>query len=255
MRLVTIGTGTVSLVPGRVCAGYFVEAGDVTLLLDCGSGVAHRMSALGLAWRGITHVAITHFHADHIADLPTLVFAWKYADLPGRSAPLTIVGPVGIAALIGRLADAFGEWLREPGFPLTITEIVAGDSVDLGSGVTLASTKVPHTAESVAYSIARGGRRLVYTGDTGFDPMLAEWARGADVLVAECSLPVEYAIPEHLTPQQCGLLAAAALPQHLVLTHFYPPVLDVNVRGIVAEHYLGPITLAEDGSTFEIEEG
>jgi ribonuclease BN (tRNA processing enzyme) len=254
VRLVTLGTGTVALSPTRVCAGHYVEAGAVKLLLDCGSGVTHRLAELQLPWRAITHVAISHFHTDHIGDLATLAFAWKYGDLPGRSAPLTIVGPQGTGALLERQAEAFGDWLRDPGFPISIAEIQPGAALDLGDGVTLRATKVPHTEESVAYSIERGGRRVVYTGDTGYDPMLAEWARGTDVLLCECSLPVAMAIPTHLTPEQCGALAAAALPKHLVLTHFYPPVERVDVLALVGAHYAGPVTLADDGSTFEIEE-
>jgi ribonuclease BN (tRNA processing enzyme) len=255
MRLTTLGTGTVALSPERVCSGYLVQAGAVTLLMDCGSGVTHRLAELALPWREITHVAFTHFHLDHVGDFATLVFAWKYGDLPGRSAPLVVIGPEGTAALLGRLADAFGDWLRDPGFPIEVVEIAPGGTRDLGDGVTLGATKVPHTVESVAYSIVRGGRRVVYTGDTGYDPMLGEWARGADVLLCECSLPASMAIPEHLTPEQCGALAAAALPQHLVLTHFYPPVERIDVRAAVAAHYAGPITLASDGATFDIEEG
>ena len=255
MRLTTLGTGTIALSPKRVCAGHLVEAGTVRLLFDCGSGVSHRLAETGVAWRDITHVAFTHFHLDHVADFATLVFAWKYGELPGRSAPLTVIGPEGTAALLGRLADAFGDWLRAPGFEITVIQIAPGATLDLGDGVLLAATKVPHTAESVAYSIARGGRRIVYTGDTGYDPMFGEWARGADVLLCECSLPAEMAIAEHLTPEQCGALAAAALPQHLVLTHFYPPVEHTDVRAAVAAHYAGPVSLASDGALFEIEEG
>jgi ribonuclease BN (tRNA processing enzyme) len=254
MRLTTLGTGTVALVPQRVCAGHFVEAGSVRLLLDCGSGVAHRLAEQRIAWRDITHVAFTHFHLDHTSDFATLVFAWKYGDLPGRSAPLVVIGPAGTVALLARLADTFGEWLRDPGFSITVREIVSGEVVDLGDSVLLGATKVPHTDESVAYSISRNGRRIVYTGDTGYDPMLGEWARGTDVLLCECSLPTAFAIPQHLTPEQCGALAAAALPKHLVLTHFYPPVEQVDICAAVAALYAGPVTLANDGDTFEIEE-
>jgi len=84
--------------------------------------------------------------------------------------------------------------------------------------------------------------------------MLGEWARGADVLLCECSLPVAMAIPTHLTPEQCGALAAAALPKQLVLTHFYPPVERVDIRALVATHYAGPVTLAVDGLMLDIEE-
>jgi ribonuclease BN (tRNA processing enzyme) len=255
MRLTTLGTGTISLTPGRVCAGHFVEAGAVSLLLDCGSGVSHRLAEHGLPWRTITHVAFTHLHTDHVADFVTLAFAWTYGDRPGRSTPLTVIGPEGTAALLGRLADAFGEWLRDPGFPFTVQEISPGQNLDLGDGVQMSAAKVPHTPESVAYSVSRGGRRVVYTGDTGYDPMFGEWAHGADVLLCECSLPTEMAIPEHLTPEQCGALAAAVLPKHLVLTHFYPAVERVDIRSLIAAHYAGPISLASDGSTFEIEEG
>lgn len=255
MRLVTLGTGTVSLSPARVCSGYLLEAGDVRLLLDCGSGVAHRLVERGLDWAGITHVAFSHFHTDHISDFATLVQAWRYGQLPPRSAPLTIVGPSGTADLLERMAVLHGAWLREPGFVVTVVELSPGGWHDLGNGVEIACVKVPHTAESVAYSIARGGRRVVYTGDMGYDPMFGEWARGADVLLCECSLPEALAIDSHLTPAQCGALAAAALPKHLVLTHFYTPVERVDIRGIVAAHYAGPVTLADDGSTFEIEEG
>ena len=109
--------------------------------------------------------------------------------------------------------------------------------------------KVPHTPESVAYSIEHGGRRIVYTGDTGPSPELAAWARGCDVLLAECSLPAEMAIPEHLTPEQCGELAAGAEPRHLVLTHLYPPVERVDIVAAVRPHFAGPITVAHDGWT------
>ena len=254
MRLTTLGTGTVSFSPARVCAGHLVQAGSVVLLMDAGSGVCHRLAEHGLPWAEITHVAFTHFHTDHISDYPTLVQGWKWGQLPPRGAPLTIIGPPGVGGMLDRMAELHGGWLREPGFAVETIELAPGASRDLGDGVVISATKVPHTADSVAYSIVRGGRRLVYSGDTGYDPMFAEWARGADLLLCECSLPEELAIAEHLTPAQCGLVAAAALPKHLVLTHFYTPVESTDVRAAVSAHYAGPISLAEDGATFEIEE-
>ena len=254
MRLTTLGTGTVSLSPARVCAGYLVEAGAVRLLVDCGAGIAHRLVERGLDWAGITHVAFSHFHTDHISDFATLVQAWRYGQLPPRAESLTVVGPAGTRDLLDRMAALHGDWLRAPGFPITVLELAAGDRVDLGDGVELGCTKVPHTPESVAYSIRRGRARLVYTGDMGYDPMFAEWARGTDVLLCECSLPEELAIDSHLTPARCGALAAAALPKHLVLTHFYTPVEQTDIRGAIAAHYAGPVSLADDGSTYEIEE-
>ncbi|HEU4641421.1 MAG TPA: ribonuclease Z [Gemmatimonadaceae bacterium] len=254
MKLTTIGTGTAAPSPSRVNAGYLVEAGGVRLLLDCGSGVVHRMAGLGIDWMGITHVAVTHFHADHTSDLPSLLFAWRWGALPPRSAPAQVIGPPGTDALLGKMADVFGRGVRYPDFPLEVRELPPGAAVELEDGVVLEAHAVPHTAESVAYCVRRGGRRLVYTGDTGPDAALAEWASGCDVLLCECSLPEELAIPSHLTPARCAELAAAARPGMLVLTHFYPPVEAVDVRGVIAEQYRGEIALAVDGWSIEIEE-
>ena len=253
MRLTTIGTGTAAPSAARVCAGHLVETGNIRLLMDCGSGVVHRMAALGIDWMGITHLALTHFHADHISDVAPLIFAWRHGALPARAAPIEVLGPAGTDALLSALAAAFGDWVREPGYPVMVRELEPGASYDLG-GATLTTRRVPHQPESNAYSIERGERRIVYTGDTGFDPSLADWASGCDVLLTECSLPADMAMDAHLTPEQCGALAERAAPSLLALTHFYPPVERVDIRALVAERFTGPLVLATDGWSTEIEE-
>ena len=253
MRLTTVGTGSVPS-PARVNAGHLVSAGRVRLLLDCGSGVAQRMSALGLDWPGITHVALTHFHADHVLDLPTLMVAWRYGLLPPRSAPLELLGPAGTADVLAKFQGLFGDTVRAATFPFRVREIAPGERVELDDGVSLEARRVPHTAESVAYCVRRGSARLVYTGDTGPDPELGAWAAGCDVLLAECSLPDELAVSLHLTPRQCAEVAGAANPSLLALTHFYPPVEQVDIRAIIAERFAGPVVLAADGWSTDIEE-
>src|SRR5262249_48647921 len=156
---------------------------------DCGSGVTRRLAELGKSWQTITHVAVTHFHIDHHGDLPTLIFALRHGMSSPRTAGLEIIGPVGTIALVERLTAAYGEWLSKPGFPLSIREITPENAFDLPGGVRLSCHKVPHTAESVAYCMERGSRRVVYTGDTGVSDTLAAWARDCNLLVCECSLP------------------------------------------------------------------
>jgi len=222
--------------------------------MDCGAGTTRRLAELGIPWNDITHVALTHFHIDHHQDLPSILFAWKYGQLPPRSTPIDVIGPVGTGSLLERLAGAYGDWVLNPGYEVRITEISPGGTFDLG-GATLGCTKVPHTPESVAYSIVEDGRRLVYSGDTGFDPAFAEWARGCDVLVLECSLPQSMAIVEHLTPEQCGEIARLAEPRTLVLTHLYPPVESVDIAALVSAAYKGPLVIAHDGLRTDFEAG
>jgi len=231
-----------------------VETGDLRLLLDCGSGAVFRMSNLGIDWMAITHVLVSHFHADHVSDIPTLVYAWRYGALPPRTASVELMGPAGFTGLFDRLDAVYDNGLRVLGFPVNVSEIDPGNAITLGPGVTVSAQKVPHTDESVAYSIQAGRRRIVYTGDTAFDPALAEWARSCDLLLTECSLPADMAVPAHMTPEQCGELAAIAKPAALALTHFYPPLEKVDVARIVAARYDGPVHLAHDGWTFELED-
>jgi len=254
MLLTTIGTGTAAPSAGRVNAGHLVEMGGVRLLMDCGSGVVHRMAALGVDWVGITHVALTHFDADHVSDIPGLLVAWRWGTLPPREAPVELIGPPGTRTLLERMGEMFGSAVASPDYPFSVREITSGEEIELDDGVVLGAREVPHTEESVAYSVRRGARRLVYTGDTGPSAALGEWARGSDLLLAECSLPDDMAIPTHLTPSRCAELAATAEPGALVLTHFYPPVERVDIRAVIGERYHGPVALATDGWAIELED-
>jgi ribonuclease BN (tRNA processing enzyme) len=253
MQLTVLGTGTIAFDAKRSCSSYYVEAGGARILMDCGAGTTRRLAELGIDWHSLTHIVISHFHIDHHQDLPSILFAWKYGQLPPRSAPVDVIGPVGTKALLEKLAAAYGEWVLAPGYDVRITEIAPDGSVDLG-GATLTCTKVPHTPESVAYSITENSRRLVYSADTGFDPAFAQWARHCDLLVLECSLPASMAIPEHLTPEQCAEVARLAEPRRLALTHLYPPVESVDIAGVISSKYNGPVVIAHDGWSTTIEE-
>jgi ribonuclease BN (tRNA processing enzyme) len=254
MRLTTIGTGTAAPHPRRAQSGALIEAGGVRLLIDCGSAVVLRMAELGLPWQNISHVANTHFHADHTTDIATLLYGWRYGQLPPRAEPVELIGPPGFRQLLDAMKVAFGTELLDPPPVITVTELPPGSDHALGEGLVLRAFKVPHTPESVAYSVSGRGRRVVVTGDTGFDPALAAWAEGCDVLLCECSLPDTLALPLHLTPRRCGALAAIARPARLVLTHFYPPVEAEDIVGQVAEQFDGDVVCCHDGWSLELEE-
>jgi ribonuclease BN (tRNA processing enzyme) len=252
MSLVTVGTGTVAPSATRSSPAHWVETGPTRLLLDCGAGTLHRLARFALAWDQVTHLAVTHFHADHVGEIPALLFALRHATVPRRSEPLVVLGPPGTVALLENLARAFGEWVTSPGFPLVTLEIVPDEPFPLADGVWLEPCKVPHTAESQAYAVRSDAGRLVYTGDTGPSEELAAFATGCDLLLAECSVPEPLPEPIHLTPALAGELAARAAAKRLVLTHFYPPVERVDIAAQVAQAYHGPFAMANDGGRFEI---
>lgn len=250
--LTTVGTGTVVPSAERSSPAHLVQSGDVTLLMDCGAGTIHRLARFGLPWQGITHVGITHYHHDHLGELGALLYAFMWGQLPPRKEPLVLLGPAGFRAKLQAIAAAYGGWVTAPGFPLEVIEVAPGPDLALVRGVTLDVCRVPHTDDSLAFAVATPDGRLVYTGDTGPSEALGDWARGCDLLLAECSLPEAMALDLHLTPRQAGELAARAGAKRLVLTHLYPPVEAVDLAGEVARAYAGPVTVARDGERFAI---
>ena len=252
MELVTVGTGTVAPSARRIAPCHWVARGDLRILLDCGPGALHRLAEFGLPWQQITHVVLTHFHPDHFGELPMLVFALRHATEPPRKEPLVILGPVGTVRLVKALAQGFGAWLLDPGFPIGILDVRDGEPFPLNADVSLETCHVPHTPESVAVSVTAPEGRLVYTGDTGPSDELARWAAGCDLLLAECSLPEAQAIDIHLTPERAGELARQSGAAHLVLTHFYPPVEKADPAKGARTRFAGAVAVASDGDRFAI---
>jgi ribonuclease BN (tRNA processing enzyme) len=253
MLLTCIGSGTAAPEPDHVCSGYLLETSGLRLLLDCGGGVVHSMARLGVDWRTPTHIVLTHFHNDHIGDVPLLFFAWKWGMWPPRTEPVTVIGPSGTRGLLQRMAGVFGDHLAEPGFPVMLDEIAAGDERRLNDVVRLRACKTPHTAESLAYRIDVGPRSFCYTGDTGPSAELAAFAVGVDALLVECSLPDGQGISMHLTPSQVAELARSARPRRLLITHVYPQLSRSSVPQLV--HAAGspaPAEMLYDGARFDI---
>jgi ribonuclease BN (tRNA processing enzyme) len=253
MYLTCIGTGTAAPEAEHVCSGYLLESHGLRLLLDCGGGVVHRMARLGVEWRDITHLVLTHFHNDHIGDVPLLFFAWKHGMRPGRSQPLTLIGPRGTRRLIQTMADVFGGHLSDPGFDVGIVEINGGQELRLDATTRLLATSTPHTEESLAFRVETDARSFCYTGDTGPSSDVAIFAQGVDMLLIECSVPDEESMDIHLTPSNVADMARTALPRRLLLTHVYPHLDRDRLPELVrAGGWPASIEVARDGAVYEV---
>ncbi len=253
MRVVTVGTGTVVPDPQRASACLWVERGPERAVFDCGAGAVQGLARAGLPWGEVTHLFLSHFHADHLGDVPALLFALRHGLLPVRTATLRVFGPVGTRSLFRRWAQALGDWLLDPGFPVPVGEVGPEEVVPVGEA-TVRAHPTPHTAESVAYRIDAPEGSVGYTGDTGPSEELGRFFEGVDLLIAECSLPDNQAIDNHLSPARVARLAARARPGTLVVTHVYPQLRTQDVPALVREAgYAGRVVHAADGMEFHVE--
>lgn len=252
MRLTILGSGTCVPSGTRNSSGYWVDAGDVRVRLDCGAGTVHAMARYGLPWDTLTHQVISHFHIDHVGELPALLFAFKYGRATPRSAPLALVGPEGLEYLLHSYTGLYKMKLLEQEFPLTVEEIRPGGALVLGSGATLRAAKSPHTAESLAVRVEAGGRSVGYTGDTEPSDDLVELFRDADTLIAECSFTDDDKGTKHLIADEVADMARRAGVRRLIATHSYfdPDAADLALR--LARGFGGEIVVAYDGLALDV---
>lgn len=253
MKLTILGSGTVVPSGSRNSSGYFVQTPDARVMVDCGAGTVHALARYGLPWERMTHLFISHFHVDHIGELASLLFAFKYAMKIDRTAPFTIIGPSGLDVVVDGLKMAFGPKLFEANFPIVVRMIEPGESLKLGDDSTLAVAKTPHTVESLAVRIESGGRALCYTGDTDYSHDLAGFFNNADVLISECSFREPREGVRHLSVKQAARLAAVARVAKLIVTHFYFEVDEAWLKAELEREYNGEVIIGRDGLELSVD--
>ncbi|WP_456430726.1 MBL fold metallo-hydrolase [Thermosulfuriphilus sp.] len=254
MRITILGSGTGVPTPERAHPSILVEIGSCKLLLDSGSGTLRRLLKAGTEYYQIDILFYSHFHPDHIADLVPLLFALRYWGLPQRPSPIHLVAGEGFSRLYLVLREAFGHWIEPPEGGLKLYELPSDTltSLKIIPQVLLKTGPVKHNPESLAIRLEHKEKALVYSGDTDFSPELVSLARGADLLICECSTPEGMKISGHLVPSLAGRMAQEAKVKKLLLTHFYPPCEESNLVAACQKEFSGEILLAQDLATYEI---
>lgn len=247
--LTVLGSGTLLPDASRHSAAFLVEAPGALVLLDCGPGTLHGLALHGVAWRELTHVAVTHFHLDHVGDLSALLFALKQGVRPPRARPLTLVGPRGFGAFLEGLARALGDHVVDPGFDVDVVELGAGEVLEHPtSRMLLRAHPTPHTSASLAYRVELPQGVVGYSGDTGPSPEVSDFLSGCQALVLECGQGDPPMMDTHLSPSTAALMASRAAPRLLVLTHVSPPLTPEGaVAGVRHAGYRGEVVAGYDG--------
>ena len=242
MRVTILGAGTAIPQARRSPAGLLLQLRRAAWLLDAGPGTIQRADAAGVSPSDVDRVFLTHFHLDHCLDIAALLFARR---IPGTARnPLTVYGPRGLTTLYRRLNAAFHGWLSPRGSRLILKEL--GEATLRLGGATVRSRWMSHSTPALGYRIEAEGSCVAYSGDTDVCDAVIELGRGADALILECSMPEARKVAGHLTPTECGRIAAAAGCRHLVLTHFYPVFAGCDIRARVRRVFRGSLTLARD---------
>lgn len=97
--------------------------------MDCGEGTQLQMQRYAVKWKNLHHIFISHLHGDHYFGLPGLVNSMS---LLGRTAPLTIHAPQGLAPILEAILAVANTVLN---YPLQIRPlpVQGGELVDNAS--------------------------------------------------------------------------------------------------------------------------
>ena len=247
MKLTILGSGTLIPFPNRGNSGYFLQTEKHTILIDGGSGALRRIADYHLDYKNIDTICYTHLHPDHIIDFIPLLFAYKHDPSVEIPKSLKIIAPKGFQTYFNQIMDIYGKWvLPDVGLNIEIEEVFR-DEIDL-EGLEIICNHTEHTDYSVTYRFTENsGNSLFYSGDTDYCEELVQSAKNVDVLMLECSFPDEQKRPGHLTPSECGKIATETKCGRLILTHFYPEVLEIDILSTVSKYYSGMVDLAYDG--------
>jgi len=254
MKLTILGSGTSVPHPQRASAAHWLETMNGTLLLDISAGAQHRMAQEGLDWPNLDAIWISHFHLDHAGGLTPFLFSLKWApQTQNRSKTLRIFGPEGLRRIVDAVNDSNDYGLLEQAFKVEIVEVAPNTEFEILPEIKATTLSTPHTQESLALRLKLDDSKLfVYTSDTGFSEDLIPFAKGAALLLLECSFRRNKPVAKHLELADAMCLARECAPEKVVLAHLYSEWDNVDLAAEARSLWPGETIEARDGLRLEI---
>jgi ribonuclease BN (tRNA processing enzyme) len=276
LRVILLGTkgGPRVGASGRGNPSTLLLINDVPYVVDCGYGTSRQLLAAGVPLNRLRYLFITHHHSDHNLEYGPLFYNAWVTGLPTR---IDAYGPTGLK----KMTEDFFSYMKldidvriedegrsDPRKLILAHDINKPGVVMQNDDVKVSACLVrhPQVKEAYAYRFDAKDRSVVISGDTTYAPELAEFAKGADVLVHEVMylpgiealvrrLPNANRLREHLLaahtlPEDVGRIAARAGVKILVLSHFVPgdnpSITDEQWTEGVRKYFSGRIIVGKD---------
>lgn len=228
-------------------SSYLLESDGYHLLLDAGSASLVALEKI-IDPLTLDAVILSHYHHDHIADLGVLQYYRQLMPHGKQQVP--------ILPIYGHTEDPFHfndlsmKGISQ-GYPYK-----EGDCLTIGPfEITFMRTIHPVPCFAMRFKEKKSGKIFVFTGDSGYLESFKEFARAADVFMADTYLfEGNEKHHAHFTSKESGEIAYAADVKKLVLTHL-PQTGDLQLLKIQAEeasqHQI-PVVLANTHLVLEI---
>lgn len=165
------------------------------LLIDCGSDARHALAALGLTYRDLDGVYISHFHADHAGGLEWLAFSTRFNKPPRK--PKLYVHPSllprlwnnvmsgGLQSLEGDRPANISDYYEV--MPIINESCFTWESVDFQLIKTIHAFNGPELLPSYGVYFTTPKTSVFITTDTQFKPdLFMSYFEKADIIFHDC---------------------------------------------------------------------
>jgi ribonuclease BN (tRNA processing enzyme) len=253
MRILFLGSGSAHTVAADnfqsnmlLCAGN-----GRRLLIDCGSDIRWSLARQGLSHRDVTDIYVSHLHADHIGGLEYVGFKTRFdpaCHRPRLYLDASLVGPLWDHSLRGGMGVITeGETRLEDFFE--VVAVRAHEPFEW-QGARLEAVPMAHvvapqaTMHSNGLVVDVGGRRVLLTTDTRFDPEhLAPYYARADLIFQDCETSA-YVTGIHAHYSELSTLPAGVRAKMWLYDYPPGPLPDATANG-----FLG---FVRPGQSFEL---
>ncbi|MFS0690205.1 MBL fold metallo-hydrolase [Sporosarcina sp. 179-K 8C2 HS] len=225
-------------------SSFLIEHEGFHCLVDCGSGVLASVQNY-VPLEKLDAVVISHYHADHIADIGSLQYSRLINYYLGNPSPaLPIYGHDQDKENFEKLS------YKEQTIGVDIQET---DIVHIGP-FEVSFCETVHPVYCLAMKFTVKGRSVTLTADTEWHDKLVEFARGTDLLISEANLYEEHLgkAPGHMAGSEAGRLAKLAGANRLVLTHLPLHGDPTDILDAAKGVYDGDAELAVVGKVYEV---
>lgn len=192
-------------------SSYLIQESGFNLLLDCGSGALLKLENV-LDPLQLDAVILSHYHADHIADIGVLQHYWQLRQGIRKEALLPI----------------YGHPFDQPNFEkLNWPNSTVAQAYDVKKtnsigpfNISFMKTKHPVTAFAMRISNAEN-KSMTFTADSADMEEFVDFAQGTDCLITDTNF---LTLPEqtpvwHMSAQQSGQLANHSQTKQLIMSH------------------------------------
>ncbi|PSW49490.1 MBL fold metallo-hydrolase [Photobacterium kishitanii] len=249
--------------------------GQSKFMIDAGGATFLRFGQSGAKLEDLDFLGITHFHTDHVADVPAILKGGYFFN---RTNPLYIAGPTGgsgFPSLTGYINALFNP---QYGAYAYLNGLTTGDGIfpiipiDVPykkknatvvynkDDIVISAFGIPHgNVPCLAYRFdTKKGSIVISADQNGTNSDFINFAKGADILVMPGAIhedaDEEVSAFMHAKPSTVGKIAAQINPKLLVIDHWMGMSLkkQKEVLEIIKKYYHGEVFAARDLSSYPI---